>query len=456
MGLLDPTVFLTSGAIGAAIEVTVANIASPTELNARAAAQGDIILARTIEAGTGTQTWYYADTTSDAQSLPYIVSSATAGVKFIAFGGRYQNENINTAALTASRVVATDASKNLDTPATITTAQAWAFTSTVTVIDSSFSIIGSGDATKTIKFETDAQSAGADLTIDAGAQTADRTATFPVLTGNSILALSNATLTATRVPFATTNGILTDAAAFNYASGSGTLNSTVFTASDSINALGASSSAVISAGGDAIASDRAFDLNTAAGNTRSYRVRSAGTLRWAWGVNGTAETGSAAGSNWFLNAYNDAGTLIDQPIFIQRVAAGLMLLARPVSGASSILSTSPTAGIGYSSGAGGTVAQGSGSGKATTVVLNTVCGTITMDGATLNADTSVAFTFTNSAIANTDCVKVQHNSVGTLGAYNCCVTPGSGTATVTVRNVTPGNLSEAIVLRFVVVKAVTA
>ncbi len=56
MGLLDPTVFLTSGAIGAAIEVTVANIASPTELNARAAAQGDIILARTIEAGTGTQT----------------------------------------------------------------------------------------------------------------------------------------------------------------------------------------------------------------------------------------------------------------------------------------------------------------------------------------------------------------------------------------------------------------
>ena len=91
MPSLDAVSFLTPGALGAAIEVTVASIASPTELNSRAAAQGDIILARTTEAGTGTQTWYYADTTSDAESLPYIVSSATAGVKFIAFGGRYQN-----------------------------------------------------------------------------------------------------------------------------------------------------------------------------------------------------------------------------------------------------------------------------------------------------------------------------------------------------------------------------
>ncbi len=184
---LDAVSFLTPGALGAAIEVTVANIASPTELNARAAAQGDIILARTTEAGTGTQTWYYADTTSDAQSLPYIVSSATAGVKFIAVAGRYQNQSINSAALTASRVVTTDVSKNLDTPATVTTTQAWAFSSTVTVVDGSFSITGSSDATKTIKFEVDAQTASDDLTINSGAQTDDRTLSIPVLTGNDTI-----------------------------------------------------------------------------------------------------------------------------------------------------------------------------------------------------------------------------------------------------------------------------
>jgi hypothetical protein len=116
---LDAIAFLSPSAIGSAIEVTVASIASPTELNSRAAAQGDIILARTIEAGTGTQTWYYADTTSDAESLPYIVSSATSGVKFIAIGGRYQNESINTASLTASRLIRTDASKNLESNAAL-------------------------------------------------------------------------------------------------------------------------------------------------------------------------------------------------------------------------------------------------------------------------------------------------------------------------------------------------
>jgi hypothetical protein len=151
MGSLDPVFFLTPGALGAAIEVTVANIASPTELNSRAAAQGDIVLARTVEAGTGTQTWYYADTTSAAQDLPYVVSSATAGVKFIAVAGAYAN--------------------------------------TLNVQDGSFVIAGSADHTKTIRFEVDAQTAADDLTINSGAQTDDRTLSVPALTADATLAV---------------------------------------------------------------------------------------------------------------------------------------------------------------------------------------------------------------------------------------------------------------------------
>lgn len=113
-----------------------------------------------------------------------------------------------------------------------------------------------------------------------------------------------------------------------------------------------------------------------------------------------------------------------------------------------------TAGLGFETGAGGTIAQATS--KATTVVLSKSCGTITMNGAALAADTSVSFTLTNTTIAAGDMVLVQHDSVGTLGAYNCTATPAAGSASITVRNLTPGSLSEAIVLRFVVIKAVVA
>ncbi len=71
------------------------------------------------------------------------------------------------------------------------------FTGTVSVVDGSFSIVGSGDSTKTIKFEVDAQTAADDLTINSGAQTDDRTLSVPVLTANATLAVLEETQTFT-------------------------------------------------------------------------------------------------------------------------------------------------------------------------------------------------------------------------------------------------------------------
>jgi hypothetical protein len=59
----------------------------------------------------------------------------------------------------------------------------------LSVIDSGFSIIGSADATKKLMFEVDAQTANDTLTIGTGAQTDSRTLTVPVLTGNRTLAV---------------------------------------------------------------------------------------------------------------------------------------------------------------------------------------------------------------------------------------------------------------------------
>ncbi len=119
-----------------------------------------------------------------------------------------------------------------------------------------------------------------------------------------------------------------------------------------------------------------------------------------------------------------------------------------------IKSSSATGGIGYKTGAGG--AQTQATSKSTTVVSNTITTAITMHNATLNADTAVSFTFTNSSIAATDTVLVTHQSAGTSGAYLCNAFPGSGSAVISVRNITGGNLGEAIVLRVTVIKSVSA
>ena len=110
--------------------------------------------------------------------------------------------------------------------------------------------------------------------------------------------------------------------------------------------------------------------------------------------------------------------------------------------------------FGYGTGAGGTQTQATS--KSTAVELNTRCGTITMNAAELAANTTVTFTLTNSQIAATDVLILNHTSGGTAGAYTLNAQVAAGSATINVRNVTAGALSEAIVIRFAVIKAVTA
>jgi hypothetical protein len=109
--------------------------------------------------------------------------------------------------------------------------------------------------------------------------------------------------------------------------------------------------------------------------------------------------------------------------------------------------------FGYGAGAGGTVTQATN--KSTGATLNTRCGTITMNGAELAANTTVSFTLTNTQIAATDVVMLNHASAGTAGAYTLNAQAAAGSASINVRNVTGGALSEAIVIRFAVIKATT-
>lgn len=105
--------------------------------------------------------------------------------------------------------------------------------------------------------------------------------------------------------------------------------------------------------------------------------------------------------------------------------------------------------FGYLSGT-GTVTQATN--KATGVTLNSPTGQITLNGAALAADTTVSFTLTNSSITANDVLILNHLSAGTAGSYLLNAQAAAGSASINVRNITAGSLSEAIVICFAVIK----
>lgn len=110
--------------------------------------------------------------------------------------------------------------------------------------------------------------------------------------------------------------------------------------------------------------------------------------------------------------------------------------------------------FGYQTGAavGGTVTQLTS--KSTAVTLNKLSGQITMHNATLNAGTVVSFTLNNSTIAATDvlAINIVASTAGSYVVNSNCI---GGAATITLSNISAGNLGEAVQLRFVVIRGAT-
>jgi hypothetical protein len=105
--------------------------------------------------------------------------------------------------------------------------------------------------------------------------------------------------------------------------------------------------------------------------------------------------------------------------------------------------------LGYTAEASGTVTQLTD--KSTGVTLNKSAGQITMNNAALANATNVTFTLTNSKISAKDVVVLSVSSGATAGAYNCWISGKStGSCTITLRNLSGGSLSEAVVINFAV------
>lgn len=139
-----------------------------------------------------------------------------------------------------------------------------------------------------------------------------------------------------------------------------------------------------------------------------------------------------------------------------------MVLTTPVLGAATGTSLNTTGNQtitgtgkqGYATGSGGAVVQVTS--KATGVTLDKSNGQITMVNSALAGTTIVSFTLTNSVIEAGDIIVMNHISGGTLGAYAFNASTAAGSAVINVSNLTTGSLSDAIVLRFAVIKVVSA
>ena len=152
-------------------------------------------------------------------------------------------------------------------------------------------------------------------------------------------------------------------------------------------------------------------------------------------------------------------TIADGAVTLAKIvdaAANNTFLARSTTGAGDYEAlVTTTTGLGFYTGAGGMVTQAST--KATAFELNKMCGQITTAADPLAHSTTVSATWTNSKIAATDVVIINHKSGGTIGAYVFNVSCGAGTATLYItNNQTSGTLSEGLVLSFVVIKGVTS
>ena len=118
-----------------------------------------------------------------------------------------------------------------------------------------------------------------------------------------------------------------------------------------------------------------------------------------------------------------------------------------IDSSGNVLVTS-AAGLGYGTGSGGTVTQATS--KSTAVTLNKPTGRITMDAAALGAGASVNFSLNNSVFGDADvCI------VNPLSSDNYTVTvyqSYSGVINIRVTNYSAGSLSDALQIKFAIIK----
>ena len=127
---------------------------------------------------------------------------------------------------------------------------------------------------------------------------------------------------------------------------------------------------------------------------------------------------------------------------------GVAFLDQDIVGAQYLLSDEQ---IGYTAAAQGAVTQATN--KTTAVTLNKPAGVITMNNASLATATNATFTLNNSFISANDTVILTiSGGQATPGSYNVFANSlTAGAVSITLRNISGGSLSEAVVINFAII-----
>ena len=192
------------------------------------------------------------------------------------------------------------------------------------------------------------------------------------------------------------------------------------------------------------------DVTTAAGAVATTIGAGAVTLAKMANLAAVSLVGNATGAAAVPAALTLAGGLAFSGTTL--TAAGALT---PTSLASSgaLTSSSASAGIGYATGAGGTVTQATS--RTTGVTLAKTSGAITLFSTTTTAGQTTTLTVTNTAVAATDTVVVSQKS-GT-GIYVAAVSAvAAGSFNLSIYTPAAVGAAEAPVFNFAVIKAVTA
>ena len=176
----------------------------------------------------------------------------------------------------------------------------------------------------------------------------------------------------------------------------------------------------------------------------------------------TGVSGLGTGVATFLATSSSANlrtALTDETGTGSAVFADTPTLVTPVIGAATgtsltatgVIASTGTAGVGYATGAGGAVTQGTS--RTTGVTLDKTSGAITLFSAA-GTTSATTFTVTNSTVAATDVVILNQKSGTDL--YDLMVTAvAAGSFNITFRT-TGGTTTETPVFNFAVIKAVAA
>lgn len=234
----------------------------------------------------------------------------------------------------------------------------------------------------------------------------------------------------------------------------------------SLGVVGSSDTRITS---DALGSGTALPMTFYTGGSERMRIDASGNVgigrspAHKFDVSASGAISGRVKTSGALNAFfmEDAGTT-EGTLYIGtsgndwRVVTNSVERLR-VDATGNVLVTNAGGGLGYGTGAGGTVTQATS--KSTTVTLNKPTGQITMNNAALAAGATVGFSLNNSLISVSDNIilTLQNGGAATGLNYNAWVGgTAAGVAVILIKNISGASLSESLVLNFAIIRGATA